>query len=138
MNIFITLSLAFLAVCAVSTVYIFYSFKFANFSKKVYVLNEDDFEKKLIEAKSKQLIDVRTSWEFNKYRIAGAINMEYPGVSFNKQIKTLDKTKPVMVYCHSGYRSKMVLPILSKAGFKTIYELDKGITSWVRSGKPTE
>jgi len=137
MTVITVLLYCFLAVCVCSVIYISFSFFFANSSKKVHVLNVDEFEKQLIATNGEQLIDVRTPWEYNKYRIAGATNMEYPGVAFHKNIKTLDKAKPVLVYCHSGYRSKMVLPILCKAGFKTIYELNKGLTSWKKAGKRT-
>ena len=85
-----------------------------------------------------QLIDVRTLREFKKYRIAGAINIDYLSSGFRKEIRKLDKTKSIMVYCLSGYRSKMVLPIFSKAGFTTIYELNKGFSGWLKAGKPIE
>ena len=120
MTVITVLLYCFLAVCVFSVIYISFSFLFANSSKKVHVLDDDEFEKQLIATNGEQIIDVRTPWEYKKYHIAGAINMEYPGVAFHNNIKTLDKTKPVSVYCHSGYRSKMVLPILCKAGFTTL------------------
>ena len=135
MKIFIIFLSVFVVVCVISTVYIVYSFFFASSSKKVYIVDADEFEKQLKANNDEQLIDVRTPWEFKKKRIKGAINTEYPSVSFSTKIVALDKAKPVFVYCHSGYRSKMVIPILCKAGFKTIFELGDGFTSWVKAGK---
>ena len=135
MNIITVLLFGFGAVCVISVVYIIYSFLYAHFSKNVHVCSVEDFEKQLIATNDKHIIDVRAPWEFKKYRITGAINIGYPGIHFRGKIKKLDKTKPVMVYCHSGYRSKMVIPIFRKAGFKTIYELNRGISSWKKVNK---
>ena len=109
---------------------------FVRRSKQIHILNEDEFEKQLAATKDALIIDVRTPREYKKYRIAGAINIDYLNVNFRKEIKKLDKSKPVMVYCHSGYRSKMALPTLSKAGYKTIYELDTGFNGWFKANKP--
>ena len=118
--------------------YTLYIIFFARLSKNIQILNADEFENRLEATKDVQLIDVRTAREYIKYRIAGAINIDYLRVDFRKEIKKLDKNKPVMVYCHSGYRSKMVLPIFSNAGFKTINELNTGFSGWVKAEKPIE
>ena len=98
----------------------------------------DEFEKQLIATKAEQLIDVRTPQEFEKYRIVSAKNINVNSSDFRSQIAKLDKTKPVLVYCLSGNRSKSALAILRDAGFKTVYELDGGINSWSRAGKPID
>ena len=138
MNVIKVLLSGFFLICVLSAAYILFSFIFAHSSKKVHVLDVDEFEKHLTATNGEQLIDVRTPREFKKYRIAGAKNMEYPGVDFRRQIQKLDKSKPVLVYCHSGYRSKMVIPIFCKAGFKTICELNIGFKGWMKAEKPIE
>ena len=107
-------------------------------SNHVQILNVDDFEKQLATTKEAQLIDVRTSREFKKYRIESAKNIDYLSITFRRDLKKLDKTKPVLVYCHSGYRSKMVLPILSRKGFTSIYELNTGFSGWLKAQKAIE
>jgi len=101
-------------------------------------LNVDEFEKQLIATKGEQLIDVRTSQEFEKYRIQSAKNIDVRKPDFRREIEKLDKSKPVLIYCLSGNRSKSALAIFREAGFKTIYELDKGINSWSQAGKPID
>ena len=94
-----------------------------------------EFEKQLIATKGEQLIDVRTPQEFDRYRIPSAKNINVGSRDFRKEIEKLDKSKPVLIYCLSGNRSKTALAILREAGFKTIYELDRGINDWSRAGK---
>lgn len=40
-----------------------------------------------------------------------------------------DKTKPIFIYCRSGYRSKKAAQVLVNAGYKRIYEFG-GILDW--------
>jgi len=127
-----------LVLAAVGVVYTVVLNVFVRSSKRIQILNVDDFEKQLTATKDAQIIDVRKPFEYNKQRIAGAKNIDYLSIDFRKEIKKLDKSKPTFVYCHSGYRSKMVLPTLSKAGFKIIYQLDSGFGGWVKAEKPIE
>ena len=105
---------------------------------KIRTINADEFEKQLIATKGEQLIDVRTPKEFEKYRITSAKNMDFHDPDFRKEIEKLDKTKPVLVYCLSGVRSKSALAIFQKANFKTVYNLDGGINAWSKAGKPID
>jgi len=107
-------------------------------SHQIQNLSVDEFEKQLIATKGEQLIDVRTPQEFEKYRIPSAINMDVKNSDFRKQIETLDKTKPVLVYCLAGVRSKTAATILKEAGFSAIYELDEGLNAWSKAGKPID
>ena len=135
MNIKIALLLGFVAI---GILYVLYLFVFIRSSKQVYIMDVDEFEKQMTATKEALLIDVRTSREFKKYHIEGAKNIDFLSYDFKKEIKKLDKSRPVMVYCHSGYRSKMVLPVFRRAGFKNLYELDGGFMSWLKAGKPVE
>ena len=77
-----------------------------------------------------QLIDVRTSREFSNGFITGAKNIDYNGDSFEKQIKKLDKNKPVLVYCAAGGRSENAAELLKEWGFKEVYDLIGGYNGW--------
>jgi len=105
-------------------------------SKQIKCLNADGFEKQAIATKGEQLIDVCTQKEFEKFHIPGARNIDYRSPDFRKDIENLDKTKPILVYCLSGVRSKLAAQICRKAGFERIYELDSGLKGWLESGKP--
>ena len=85
---------------------------------------------KLMKKSGVQLIDVRTSREFSNGFITGAKNIDYNGDSFEKQIKKLDKNKPVLVYCAAGGRSENAAELLKEWGFKEVYDLIGGYNSW--------
>ena len=95
----------------------------------------DEFEKRLYETKAEQLIDLRTPEEFAKYHIVSAKNIDIRNVNFKREIEKLDKSKPVLIYCLSGRRSKTAIPIFSEVGFATVYELNEGINGWMRAKK---
>jgi thioredoxin 1 len=84
----------------------------------------------LIKKNGAQLIDVRTPREFSNGFIEGAKNIDYNGDSFEKQMKKLDKTKPVLVYCAAGGRSENAAELLQEWGFKEVYDLEGGYNSW--------
>jgi len=70
------------------------------------------------------LLDVRFPLEAaHGGSVDGFINI--PLDFLRKDIKSLDKTKPVYVHCHSGMRSYQAARILSQKGF-TVYNLSGG------------
>jgi len=95
----------------------------------------NEFEKQIIATNGEQLIDVCYPHEFKKHHIPNAKNIDFRSRSFRKQIEALDKTRPVLIYCLSGVRSKITAMMCHKAGFKTVYELDKGMMGWMKAGK---
>jgi Rhodanese-related sulfurtransferase len=98
----------------------------------------NEFEKQLIATQGEQLIDVRTPKEFEESRIQNAKNIDFRSPDFRQEIEKLDKTKPVLVYCRSGVRSKSALAMFQDAGFKTVYNLGGGIIAWSNAKKPVE
>ena len=90
----------------------------------------------LIKNKEVQLIDVRTPKEYNEGFIEKAQNINYFSPTFNSDIETLDKQKPIIVYCKKGGRSAKSAKKLQEAGFVEIYDLEGGITKWKSQGRP--
>lgn len=84
----------------------------------------------LMKKSGAQLIDVRTPREFSNGFIEGAKNIDYNGDSFEKQIKKLDKNKPVLVYCAAGGRSENAAELLKEWGFIEVYDLEGGYNGW--------
>lgn len=82
-----------------------------------------------------QLIDVRTKAEFASGHIKDAKNIVYQGADWDKQVASLDKDKPVYVYCAKGGRSARCASKLEEAGFTKIFDLDGGVTKWINDGK---
>ena len=99
-------------------------------SQNFISLNNESFNKTLGQTENAQLIDVRTAEEVANGAIKNSINISIASPNFEAQIKKLDNTKPIFVYCQGGGRSKKVAEIFHKLGFKTIYELDKGYGNW--------
>lgn len=85
-----------------------------------------------------QRLDVRTVAEYSEEHIPGSININVLDEQFAAIAdSTLQKDKPIALYCRSGKRSKKAAAILSRKGYK-VYELDKGFIGWKETGKETE
>ncbi|MDR2906433.1 MAG: conjugal transfer protein TraF [Bacteroidales bacterium] len=113
-----------------------FSFLLSGLFAQIRTVSVEEFEKQLIASKGDQLIDVRTPQEFEKHRITSAQNMNFRSANFRENIDKLDKSKPVLVYCLSGARSKSALTVFQEAGFKTVYNLNGGINAWSKLGMP--
>jgi len=81
------------------------------------------------------ILDVRTREEFSAEHLDGAVNI--PLQELEERLNELDRSKPVLVYCHSGGRSRSASEILIKHRVTQVYTLEGGITSWMASGYPT-
>jgi rhodanese-related sulfurtransferase len=78
-----------------------------------------------------QLVDVRTPEEFLAGHIDKAKNINFNDPNFKQTIaSSLNKNKPVAIYCRSGRRSASALIILKEMGFKDIYDLEGGFLNW--------
>lgn len=88
-----------------------------------------EFQEKIRTADA-QLIDVRSEGEFSDGGIQGATNINWNGGNFEQRVASLDKNKPVFVYCLSGGRSGSAANKLNEMGFKEVYNLDGGLVRW--------
>lgn len=101
-------------------------------------LNAEQMESLLKSDKTVLLLDVRTPGEIqNTGKIAGAININFSSPDFQAQLASLDKRKPVVVYCASGGRSPRAAAQMTKLGFKTVYDYPGGMNDWLAKGKKT-
>ena len=100
------------------------------------ILSATAFFEKLKESPSAPIIDVRTPDEFSKGHLINALNYDWSANEFDKQIASLDKSKPVLVYCLSGGRSSSAANKMRAEGFKTVYELNGGIMKWRNANLP--
>lgn len=78
-------------------------------------------------AKDIQIIDVRSPQEYAEGNFPGSINIDFNGADFKEKIATLDKKKPVYVYCLSGNRSKSAMDVFKEAGFEQIVGMEGGV-----------
>jgi len=99
-------------------------------------LSATEFAHKIKELPTAPIVDVRTPDEFSKGHLQKALNYDWNGKEFDKQIASLDKSKPVFVYCLSGGRSSSAANKMRSDGFKEVYELSGGIMKWRAANLP--
>jgi rhodanese-related sulfurtransferase len=104
-------------------------------SKQIQTLDSNAYAEKINSDKNAQLIDVRTPEEYSVEHLENAKNINWNGDDFESKASTLDKSKPVFVYCKVGGRSSQAANKLAELGFTEIYNLDGGIMKW--KGKKT-
>lgn len=68
-----------------------------------------------------QLIDVRSSREYSRGALKHAVNIPIETIPNNTA--SIDKSKPVMLYCVSGMRASAVKQFLESLGFSDVYNL---------------
>jgi rhodanese-related sulfurtransferase len=82
------------------------------------------------------VLDVRTYTEYKSGHLANALLADWTNQQeFTQRMASLDKSKPVYVYCLSGGRSGAAVTWLNKNGY-TAYGLAGGIRSWTKENKP--
>jgi hydroxyacylglutathione hydrolase len=82
-----------------------------------------------------QLLDVRTPHEWDEGHLPGARYLflgELP-----QKLRDLNRDKPVVVYCASGYRSSLAASILQADGFTAGANVPGGYQAWTAAGFPT-
>lgn len=79
------------------------------------------------EAKAFQLVDVRTEQEHRIAAIAGGSLI--PLQSLEARVAELDRSAPIILYCHHGGRSLAAAMALRDAGYQAV-SLRGGIDRW--------
>ena len=105
-------------------------------SSSDFVLPPSDFSQKINEYPASPVIDVRNPAEFSKAHLQHAVNVDVNGGQFEEKIASLDKSKPVFLYCLSGARSAAAAEQMRSIGFKEVYELEGGLMKWRAANLP--
>lgn len=74
------------------------------------------------------LLDVREPEELAICRIMGALHIPMRDVP--ARVGELDRSKELVVFCHTGYRSMNVANWLKQQGFANVKNLAGGIDAW--------
>lgn len=84
--------------------------------------------KEILDKNDKQIeiIDLRSSEEYNKSHIFKARNLYFYNFKFKESLKNLDNRKKYVLYCKRGNTSKTVAFMLRKNGVKTVYNVKGG------------
>jgi rhodanese-related sulfurtransferase len=119
------------------TLLFFLTFLSASFAQKGELGAKSFYDS--IQSKKNQLLDVRTTDEYNQGHIAGAFQADWNNLDqFKERVASLDKQQPLYVYCLAGSRSSAAQKWLTKEGFKTVFNLRGGINAWNLDDLPLE
>lgn len=86
-----------------------------------------------IENNAVRLLDVRAKTEFREGHIASAEH-RFLG-NLLRDMKSIDKSKPIVAQCLGGGRSAIATSILQRAGFD-VTNMQGGYRAWVKAGLP--
>jgi len=78
------------------------------------------------------LLDVRAPNEYEDNHIEGAVNI--PAPDLRTRFKELEKEKPTILICNTGYRSSLGTSILRQNGFKDVSNVSGGMTGYSAAG----
>ena len=78
------------------------------------------------------ILDIRTSTDFCKAHIAGAVNIPFLTVAKPESLIQLPTDKPILVVCYTGHTASQTNAILNMLGYNA-WTLRFGMTSWVAS-----
>jgi len=92
----------------------------------------------LINRRDAVVIDVRDPAEYGTGHIAGARNI--PQAQLESRLKELEKvkSKPLIVACATGNRSRAASALLQKQGYAEVFSLQGGLAAWKQAGMPLE
>ena len=126
----------YLSIILASTAFIFNSCSNGQSTPSNPSVSSVEFSKKITELPGAPIIDVRTPGEFSQGHLKNAINYDISSGGFENQIASLDKLKPVLVYCLTGSRSTYAVRYMQSIGFKEMYELNGGMMKWRAANLP--
>ena len=83
-----------------------------------------------------QLLDVRGPAEWKNGHIPGATHIFLP--QLQKRLGELDRERPVLVYCATGYRASLAASVLQREGFNDVRNLPGSFHAWKAAKFPVE
>ncbi len=101
--------------------------------ESIHSVIAEEFERAVLSSRA-QLLDVRTAAEYAQGHIAGAVNIDMHAGDFKKRVmEVFDRSRPLLIYCRSGHRSRTAASWLASIGFRLI-NLKGGIIEWEQAG----
>ena len=81
--------------------------------------------------KGDRILDVRTENEITRDKISDSqIEIDLFRADFTEMLQQLQKDKTYYVYCRTGSRSSTACKTMIGLGFKSVYNIKGGISSW--------
>ncbi len=84
------------------------------------------------------ILDVRTSGEHARGKIAGSMNIPVDSVSCDVEKVVPDKQIKVYVYCLSGSRSAHAVDVMIQLGYTNVFDVQYGLLGWRAKYYPVE
>src|SRR4051812_46409999 len=81
------------------------------------------------------LLDVRNPDEYESCNLGG---MLIPFMELPDRLGELSKKKQIVIHCHAGGRSRRATEFLIKEGFKNVFNLKGGISTWINEIGPAK
>ena len=81
------------------------------------------------------LLDVREDWEFEICHLADSVLL--PMRQIPTVVPKLNPQQDIVVICHHGIRSRLVVEYLEQSGFDRVFNLSGGVAEWAREVDPT-
>jgi hydroxyacylglutathione hydrolase len=81
-----------------------------------------------------QLLDVRTPHEWDEGHLPGARYLFLGDLP--AKLRDLDRDRPVVVYCASGYRSSLAASLLQANGFRNVQNVPGSYAAWTAAAFP--
>ena len=82
-----------------------------------------------------ELVDVREQHERDAGHVAGSRHIEFSRLS--QEATSIDREKPLVLYCRMGGRSSVALQAFRASGFDA-HNMEGGLLAWADKGLPLE
>ncbi len=93
---------------------------------------------RLINRENAVLLDVREAAELESGKLPNAVHVPLSQLKDRAGELAKYASRPVIVYCARGQRSRGAVGALAKAGIANIYQLQGGLKAWKDAGLPVE
>ncbi len=98
-------------------------------------MKADELQRRIDAGDAPTVVDVRTSIEFKRGHVPGAVNAPLGKVLVNRVSLPHE---PMVVTCHGGERAYVARRALARHGYRDIQPLEGHMRHWHKAGLPTE
>jgi rhodanese-related sulfurtransferase len=102
------------------------------------IISQSALLDRLDDADAPLVLDVRTTGEFQRGHVPGAVNIPYQQLGARLSELGEVNGRDVVVYCEAGPRAQRAEATLRTAGFERLYHLEGDMSAWRRSQLPVE
>ncbi len=105
---------------------------------RVAEISANQLQDYLSEDKPIQIIDVRSSAEWRRSHVPGAVSVPIHVFKQRLERLQLDARQPIVAICLSAHRSRPAVRLLRAKGFSDAVQLAGGMLAWWNKQFPTE